>query len=201
MAYLDLIQHLLTVNLEAGIKLGLQNVERLQEILHYPDRSFTSIHVAGTNGKGSVCIKVARALEKAGYRTGLYTSPHISSFRERIRINGKMITEEAVESILPPLFKVIEEAGIPATFFEITTFLAFLYFAREKVDFAVLETGLGGRLDATNIVSPCLSVITSISLDHTEILGGSCEEIAHEKGGSSRREFLSSSALASPWPR
>lgn len=183
MAYLDLIQQLLDVNIEGGLKLGLQNAQQLQQVLQFPDRSFTSIHVAGTNGKGSVCIKVARALEKAGYRVGLYTSPHISSFRERIRINGKMITEESIESILPPLFKVIEEAGIPATFFEITTFLAFLYFAQEKVDFAVLETGLGGRLDATNIVNPCLSIITSISLDHTEFLGGSCEEIAHEKGG------------------
>ena len=183
MAYLDLIQQLLDVNISAGLKLGLQNVQRLQQILQFPDRSFVSIHVAGTNGKGSVCIKVARALEAAGYRVGLYTSPHISSFRERIRINRKLIPEEAVESLLPPLFKVIKEAGIPATFFEIATFLAFLYFAQEKVDFAVLETGLGGKLDATNIVNPCLSIITSISLDHTEFLGDSCEKIAYEKGG------------------
>lgn len=183
MAYSELIQQLLNINIASGVKLGLQNVQRLQRLLDFPDRSFASIHVAGTNGKGSVCIKIATALEKAGYKVGLFTSPHLSSFRERIRINGEMIPEKAVEAILPNLFMMIKKAGIPATFFEITTFLAFLYFAQENIDFAVLETGLGGRLDATNVVTPCLSIITSISLDHTEILGLTCEEIAREKGG------------------
>lgn len=182
-AYRQLIQRLLTVNLAGGVKLGLQNVQRLQQLWQYPDRTFDSIHVAGTNGKGSVCIKIAHALENAGYRVGLYTSPHLSCFRERIRVNGEMIAEEAVEAILPDLFQTIREAQIPATFFEITTLLAFLHFARQNVDIAVLETGLGGRLDATNVVNPCLTIITSISLDHTEILGSTCEEIAHEKGG------------------
>lgn len=181
--YHALIQKLLAVSMHGGVKLGLENVQRLQKIWHYPDRTFTTIHVAGTNGKGSVCTKIAHALEHAGYKVGLFTSPHLSCFRERIRINGKMIAEEAVASILSPLFQSIEEANIPATFFEITTFLALLYFAQEKVDIAVLETGLGGRLDATNIVTPCLSIITSISLDHTEILGTSLEEIAAEKAG------------------
>ena len=183
MTYLELIQQLLKINVESGVKLGLQNVQRLQQLLAFPDRSFASIHVAGTNGKGSVCIKIAHALEKAGYKVGLFTSPHLSSFRERIRINDQMIPEAAVESLLPSLLQIVNKADIPATFFEITTFLAFLYFARENIDIAVLETGLGGRLDATNVVHPCLSVITSISLDHTEILGPTREEIAKEKGG------------------
>lgn len=183
MSYSNLIQKLFNINLFGGVKLGLQNVLRLQQLLHFPDRSFQTIHVAGTNGKGSVTTKIAHAFEQTGYRVGLYTSPHISSFRERIRINGTMISEEAVESLLTFLFELTECEQIPATFFEITTFLAFLYFAQEKVDIAILETGLGGRLDATNVVYPCLSVITSISLDHVDILGHTYESIALEKGG------------------
>lgn len=183
MTYQDLIQRLLAVNLHGGMKMGLQNMQRLQRLFHYPDREFVSIHVAGTNGKGSVCIKIAHALEMAGYRVGVFTSPHISCFRERIRINETMISEKAIEAILPSLFQSLVDNDIPATFFEITTFLALIHFAQEKVDFAILETGLGGRLDATNIVTPCLSIITSISLDHTEILGTTQEAIATEKGG------------------
>jgi dihydrofolate synthase / folylpolyglutamate synthase len=183
MSYSDLIAKLFNVNLFGGMKLGLQNVQRLQQLFQFPDRSFQVIHVAGTNGKGSVATKIALAFKHAGYRAGLYTSPHISCFRERIRINGTMIPEEAVESLLSILFEVVEIEQIPATFFELTTVLAFLYFAREQVDIAVLETGLGGRLDATNVVLPCLSIITSISLDHTDVLGNTREAIACEKGG------------------
>jgi dihydrofolate synthase/folylpolyglutamate synthase len=183
MSYSHLIQKLFNINLFGGVKLGLQNALHLQQLLGFPDRSFTTIHVAGTNGKGSVTTKIAHAFEQAGYRVGLYTSPHISSFRERIRVNGAMIPEETVESLLAFLFQVIEAEQIPATFFELTTFLAFLYFAHQQVEIAVLETGLGGRLDATNVVSPCLSIITSIQLDHTEILGNTREAIALEKGG------------------
>lgn len=183
MPYADLIQRLFNVNLFGGVKLGLQNMQRLQQLLQYPDRSFHSVHVAGTNGKGSVSTKIATAFQLAGYKVGLFTSPHISSFRERIRINGQMISEDAVETLLDFLFKVVEAEQLPATFFEITTCLAFLYFAQEKVDIAVLETGLGGRLDATNVVHSCLSVITSISLDHTEVLGTTREAIALEKAG------------------
>ncbi len=183
MSYVELIHRLLTVSLNSGIKMGLQNVQRLQEILHFPDRSFTSIHVAGTNGKGSVCIKTARAFEETGYKTALYTSPHVSCFRERIRINGEMILEDQMEKLLLLLFQTVEQHKIPATFFELTTFLAFLYFAQEKVDVAIIETGLGGRLDATNIIHPVLSIITSISFDHTEFLGSTLELIAKEKGG------------------
>ena len=183
MAYLELIHQLFNINLQKGVKLGLQNAQRLQHFLKFPDHSFSSIHVAGTNGKGSVCIKMAHAFELAGYKVGLYTSPHISCFRERIRINGNMIPEEIVETLLLFLFKMIKKEKIPATFFEITTLLAFQYFAQEKVDVAIIETGLGGRLDATNIITPCLSIITSISLDHTEILGSTVELIANEKAG------------------
>ncbi len=183
MPYSDLIYRLFHANLFGGMKLGLNNMRRLQEILNFPDRSFASIHVAGTNGKGSVVTKIALALQTAGYRVGLYTSPHLSCFRERIMVNGKMISEADVESILSFLFTLIDKEGIPATFFELTTFMAFLHFMNEKVDVAVLETGLGGRLDATNIVTPLLSVITSISLDHTDILGSTIEAIAKEKAG------------------
>lgn len=181
--YSDLIVKLYNANKFGGMKLGLQNSLKLQELLDFPDRTFKTIHVAGTNGKGSVSKKIAHALQSAGYRAGLYTSPHISCFRERIRINGKMIPEDKVRSLLSFIFELIESENIPATFFEITTFLALHYFSQEKVEVAVLETGLGGRLDATNVVNPILSIITSISLDHTDILGMTCEEIAIEKGG------------------
>lgn len=181
MSYSEIVEQLF--NMHHGMNLGLQNVEDLQRLLHFPDRSFRSIHVAGTNGKGSVCIKIARALELQGYKVGLYTSPHLSCIRERIKINGELIPEKAVEAIYPQLMQLIKEKNISITFFELITFLAFLHFAEEKVDFAVLETGLGGRLDATNIITPLLSIITSISLDHTDILGLTEDAIAFEKGG------------------
>jgi len=182
MNYTHFIAKLYQINLY-GMKLGLQNCLSLNKALGYPAQAFPSIHVAGTNGKGSVVTKIAKALELSGLKVGLYTSPHIACFRERIRINGQMITEEALCEHLDTVFAAQEANQIPATFFEITTFLAFLYFAKEKVDWVVLETGLGGRLDATNIVTPELSVITSISLEHTEILGATLAEIAREKGG------------------
>lgn len=183
MNYADLIQKLFQVNLFSSKKNGLENCHQLDRLFDFPHRKFASIHVAGTNGKGSVSTKIAGALQAAGYKVGLYTSPHLYCFRERIRINDQNIAEEETEKLLNLLFETIERHSIPATFFEITTFLAFLYFASENVDFAVLETGLGGRLDATNVVHPLLSVITSISLDHTEVLGNTVEEIAKEKGG------------------
>lgn len=181
--YTELIKKLYQVNLHGGVKLGLSNVFLLDEALSYPSSQFQSIHVAGSNGKGSVVTKIAKALEIVGHRVGLYTSPHISCFRERIRINGEMIPEKSVEDILPQIFEVIEKNKIPATFFEITTLLALKYFAEENIDIAVLETGLGGRLDATNIVIPKLSVITSISVEHAEILGETIEKITKEKAG------------------
>lgn len=181
--YNSLIYKLYTVNLHGGIKLGLSNCMQLDAALGFPSKKFKSVHVAGTNGKGSVVTKVSKGLELSGKKVGLYTSPHISCFRERICINGIMIPEERVEQILERIFQIIEIEKIPATFFEITTLLAFQYFAEENIDIAVLETGLGGRLDATNITNPFLSIITSISLDHTEILGDTLEAITKEKAG------------------
>src|SRR6187401_207137 len=142
--YQDLLKKLFEVNLFGGMKLGLENCLKLQKLLKIPDQSIAFIHVAGTNGKGSVTLKMATALQAAGYKVGLYTSPHISSFRERIKINRKLIAEDDVVFNL----KKIIENKIEMTFFETTTILAFLYFAKEKVDFAVIETGIGGRKDA-----------------------------------------------------
>jgi dihydrofolate synthase/folylpolyglutamate synthase len=150
-------------------------MERLAEKYGHPESAYKTIHIAGTNGKGSVSTKIAAALQAEGYKVGLYTSPHITSFTERIRINGTPIAEEALLKWLPD-----NEEG---SFFEITTLLAFRYFEAEKVDYAVIETGLGGRLDATNIIRPLLAIITSISLDHTDLLGETLEAIAAEKGG------------------
>lgn len=183
MKYSDLIQRLYSQNLHHGIKLGLENSLRLNQALGNPSLAFPSIHIAGTNGKGSVATKIAKTFQLLGLKVGLYTSPHLSCFRERIKINESMISEKDLEDLLPPIFSLIEHENIPATFFEITTLLAFSHYAREKVDIAILETGLGGRLDATNIVIPKLTAITSISLDHTEILGNSLELIAEEKAG------------------
>lgn len=175
--YDQLIARLFTVNRQGGCKLGLHTMERLDARLGFPSRAFASIQVAGTNGKGSVTTKIAKALQFAGYKVGCYTSPHLSSFRERIQVNGVLISEQEVETYLTSI------DDFTPTFFELTTALAFLHFARSEVEFAVLETGLGGRLDATNIVTPCLSVITSISLEHVDILGCSREAIAREKAG------------------
>lgn len=181
--YNKLLNRLLKVNFMGGIKLGLQNCLDIDLLLKKPSQAFASIHVAGTNGKGSVSTKIAAACEASGLKVGLYTSPHIACFRERIRINGQMITEEQVQKHLNHIFTLCDHHGIKATFFELTTMMAFAHFAEEKVDLAVLETGLGGRLDATNISRSILSIITSISHDHTEILGDSIEAISKEKAG------------------
>ena len=149
-----------------------------------PHTKFRSIHVAGTNGKGSTSHLIAAVLQAAGYKVGLYTSPHLVDFRERIRINGQMIPEEKVvafvEQIKNPKSKI---KNLQSSFFELTTALAFSYFAEQQVDIAVVEVGLGGRLDATNIITPLLSVITNIGFDHTEFLGHTLKEIAREKAG------------------
>lgn len=182
-SYSKLLDRLLHVNMHSGMKLGLQNSERLNELLDDPIGKFPSVHVAGSNGKGSVCTKIAKAYELRGSRAGLYMSPHIATWRERIKINGVMISEEDAARLLTQIFDLVDKNDIPATYFEITTLLAFVYFAEQKVDMAVIETGLGGRLDATNILTPRLSIITSISLDHTEILGNTLDAIAKEKAG------------------
>jgi dihydrofolate synthase/folylpolyglutamate synthase len=153
-----------------------------------PQLTPRSIHIAGTKGKGSTAVMIASALTAAGYRTGLYTSPHLHTFRERIRIDGVMISEEDLASIathLQPEVDVVNERSRygELTTFEILTALAFVFFAEQRVDFQVLETGLGGRLDATNVIRPRLCVITSVSLDHTEVLGDTLAKIAGEKAG------------------
>lgn len=156
-------------------------MQQLDRNLGRPHRAYPSIHIAGTNGKGSVACKIAAALRLQGYKTGLYTSPHLSVFRERIEIDGRMIPPETAEALLAEVFAQAD--GLTLSFFDYLTALAFLYFARESVDFAVVETGLGGRWDATNVIAPLLSVITSIGYDHTHILGNTLEQIAREKEG------------------
>ncbi|SFG73016.1 bifunctional folylpolyglutamate synthase/dihydrofolate synthase [Pedobacter insulae] len=168
-----------------ALKKDLHNTIALCEALANPQHKFKSIHVAGTNGKGSTSHMLAAILQKAGYKTGLYTSPHLKDFRERIRINGKMIPKSTVIDFVKTHKTLIHE--IEPSFFEVTVGMAFDYFANEKVDFAVIEVGLGGRLDSTNIITPELSVITNISLDHTNILGNTLAEIAKEKAGIIKR--------------
>ncbi|NGX63864.1 MAG: Folylpolyglutamate synthase [Candidatus Anoxychlamydiales bacterium] len=163
------------------IECRLENISLASMHLNYPDKDFKSIHIAGTNGKGSVATKIAKALSLSGYKVALYTSPHISSYRERISVNGRLISKKDVLFFLDQIFKLQKKINKYLSFFEITTLLAFLYFSKKKVDFAVIETGLGGRLDATNIITPILSIITSIGLDHTDILGDSLDKIATEK--------------------
>ena len=165
----------------AAYKADLHNTIALCKALDDPQNKFKSIHIAGTNGKGSTSHMLAAILQKAGYRTGLYTSPHLKDFRERIKINGEMISEDFVVEFTERTMKLSEE--IQPSFFELTVAMAFEYFAKEKVDIAVIETGLGGRLDSTNVITPILSVITNIGYDHMNILGNSLEEIAAEKAG------------------
>ncbi len=164
-----------------ALKKDLHNTLEMVARLDHPEHKFKSIHVGGTNGKGSTSHMLAAILQEAGYKTGLYTSPHLKDFRERIRINGKMISREFVVDFVENQQHTITE--IEPSFFEVTVAMAFDYFAKEKVDIAVIEVGLGGRLDSTNIISPELSIITNISLDHTNILGDTLPEIAFEKAG------------------
>jgi dihydrofolate synthase / folylpolyglutamate synthase len=162
-------------------KPGLNNIASFCNELGDPHHTFKSIHLAGTNGKGSTAHIIAAVLQKSGYQVGIYSSPHLIDFRERIKINGKYISKEKVVHFVQENTTYCETNQI--SFFEWTTALAFSYFAAEGVDFAIIETGLGGRLDSTNILRPILSIITSIGLDHTPILGTSLEEIAFEKAG------------------
>lgn len=165
-----------------GIILGLDTMTGILGRLGNPEKSFTAIHVAGTNGKGSVASYLTRILTLAGYRTGLYTSPHLVRFNERIQIDGQMITDtEVVES--HTRVEAANTSGRSATFFELTTAMAFDLFAQKGVEVAVIETGMGGRLDATNILTPALSIITNISLEHKAHLGGTLSKIAFEKAG------------------
>jgi len=171
-----------------GIKLGLKNINYLLYLLGEPHKKLKIIHVAGTNGKGSTCSLISSILQSDGYRVGLYTSPHLIDFTERIKINHKPIDRKKVSELLERIKPYIEKvANTPSyghpTFFEVITSMAFLYFFEEQIDFLVLEVGLGGRLDATNVCEPLISVITHIDYDHMDKLGNSLEEIAREKGG------------------
>ena len=162
-------------------KEGLDNTWALDKYFGHPHRKFRSIHVAGTNGKGSCSHTLAAVLQQAGYRTGLYTSPHLLDFRERIRLNGQPIPEDYVVRFVEQ-HRAFFEPLYPS-FFELTTAMAFRYFADEKIDVAIIEVGMGGRLDCTNIITPDLCIITNISMDHTQFLGNTLEQIAAEKAG------------------
>lgn len=164
-----------------GIKLGLHNITKLLRALGDPHTRFKSIHIAGTNGKGSTAAILESVLLAAGYRVGLYTSPHLIHFSERIRVNRQLITEAEIATILEQFRTEVEKTK--ASFFEVTTAIAFKYFEQEKVDIAIVETGLGGRLDATSLVTPLVSVITNIEKDHTQCLGNRLDQIAMEKAG------------------
>lgn len=165
----------------SAYKEGLENTYRLDEHFNHPHTQFKTIHVGGTNGKGSCSHTIAAILQAAGYKTGLYTSPHLVDFRERIRINGETVSEEYVTDFVNRYRSFFEP--LSPSFFELTTAMAFRYFADNGIDVAVIEVGLGGRLDCTNIITPDLSIITNISFDHTQFLGNTLELIAGEKAG------------------
>lgn len=167
----------------AAYKDNLDNTFRLDEMFGYPHHAFKTIHVAGTNGKGSVSHMLASVLQEAGYKTGLYTSPHLKDFRERIRVNGEMISVEAVVRFTETYLLKNEFERLEPSFFELTVSMAFDYFRSMEVDVAVIEVGLGGRLDSTNIITPEVSVITNISFDHMALLGDTLPKIAAEKAG------------------
>ncbi len=166
---------------KAAYKSNLSNTLALDKFYGHPHTQFKTVHIAGTNGKGSVSHMLAAVLQKAGYKTGLYTSPHLKDFRERIKINGNEVSKEFVVEFVEKSQEIIKK--IQPSFFEMTVLMAFDYFAAEKVDVAVVETGMGGRLDSTNIITPLLSVITNIALDHTTFLGKTLTGIAKEKAG------------------
>ncbi len=188
-SYQETIEYLFALQ-KHGVKLALANTVALMKAMGDPHRQFRAVHVAGTNGKGSTAAFIASMLRAAGYRVGLYTSPHLISFTERIRINGQSISEVKVVELASQVRRSYNDlkAGpemepLNPTFFEVTTALAFTYFAEEGVDIAVIEVGMGGRLDSTNVITPLVSVITNIDLEHTEFLGNTLALIAAEKAG------------------
>ena len=186
MTYEEAMKYISSVG-RFGSNCGLKRTFRLLEILGNPHKELKLIHVAGTNGKGSTTAMITKVLRGMGYKVGMYTSPYIEEFEERIQINGENIPKEKFVSLLvevkEAVEKVIEEGYDHPTEFEILTALMFLYFYREKVDYGVVEVGLGGTLDSTNVLTPIVSVITSISYDHMNILGDTIEEIADQKAG------------------
>ncbi len=166
---------------DSAYKKDLSNITQICEYLNNPQNNFKSIHVGGTNGKGSCSHMLSSILQEAGYNIGLYTSPHLVDFRERIRINGDMISKDSVSEFMHDNFDFFESNNL--SFFEMTVGLAFNYFSFNKVDIAIIEVGMGGRLDSTNIITPILSLITNISIDHTKFLGSNISDIAREKAG------------------
>ena len=172
---------------KAAYKADLSNTHLLCELLDNPEKKFKSVHVAGTNGKGSTSHMITSVLQEAGYKVGLYTSPHLKDFRERIKINGVMISEDEVITFVEKHQSKFEKINL--SFFEWTVGLAFNYFAQQEVDISVVETGLGGRLDSTNVITPEVSVITNIGIDHTQFLGNTLELIAKEKAGIIKQEI------------
>ena len=176
----NLLTYLYKLN-RRGIKLGLEHTIDLLKRIENPQNDFKSIHIAGTNGKGSTCSMISSILLNAGYKVGLYSSPHLVTFNERIKVNNQSITNEEIALFIEKTKKDIDQ--LQSTFFEVTTAMAFDYFAKRNVDIAIIETGLGGRLDATNVLKPIITGITSISLDHRNLLGNNILNIAKEKGG------------------
>ncbi len=178
--FLKILDSLYLLN-RRGIKLGLNHIEKFLHYLNNPQTRFKIIHVAGTNGKGSTCAYIESILRNSGYRVGLYTSPHLIKFNERIKVNNTLIQDEEIVDFMINFSSIIQK--IKSTFFETTTAMALYHFGKNNIDYAIIETGLGGRLDATNIVDPILTVITPISMDHMDILGDTIEKIANEKAG------------------
>ena len=181
--YEETLEWLYALEAARGMDFKLERVERALTNLGDPQRSFRSIHVGGTNGKGSVAATADAILRAAGHRTGLYTSPHLVRFTERIRVAGDEVSEDQVVTLTDEIRRAATDRGIDLTFFELTTVLSFLHFARSSVDVAVVEVGLGGRLDATNVIDAEVAVITSIGMDHEDFLGNTIESIAAEKAG------------------
>ena len=157
--------------------------KEMVKLLNHPEHNYPTVHIAGTNGKGSVAYKMAQTFLSAHYNVGLYTSPHLIDYRERIIVNNEKITEAEVSSFLKPMMAFIKKRELSLNFFDLTTLLAFDFFAKKKVDIAIIETGIGGRFDATNVIIPLISIITSIGLDHQKILGPDLNAIAYQKGG------------------
>lgn len=175
-----------------GILLGLENIQILLSLIGNPEKKFKSIHIVGTNGKGSTSTFLSSILVEGGYKTGTYTSPHLIDFSERITISGKPIPQEDIKNLAFMMKEVIENSPYskrPFTFFEVTTAMAFYYFAKEMVDIAIIEAGLGGRLDATNTLDPLLTIITTIGLEHKEFLGDTIEKIAFEKASVIKKDI------------
>ena len=182
-AYTNILKEIYNLNLYSPKKTNLDKITEITSYLHNPHNFFDTIHIAGTNGKGSVSKKLSSILIKSGYKVGTFTSPHISSFRERIQINNEKIKKDEVVSLFKQIQKICKIKKCPVTYFEFITAMAFQHFKQHKIDFGIIEVGLGGDLDATNIINPLLSIITSIGYDHMNLLGNTLEEISARKAG------------------